>query len=330
MVNCPLCHKETLDRKSFSFHLTKVHGGEIGSPLEKERLIVYTLFSPELVESTVKDYTQELFSLHKCPIDIKLYIKLLGLKRSHSEEKKTARYRDQLYQTLEKKYGQGVINVSQVPSIKEKIREAAREKYPDQKEAMLTGAEEFRKDPVRFREVCSKIQETCLERYGSINFGQGEEARAKARKSLRDFYDGLTYEELLARTSKAREAACKGNHFSSVEIKVRECFERLGLRPRYNVHMWHFNFDIVWGMNILEVQGDMWHANPLFYKEGDLILGQIPAEKLWEKDERKKKLAIEQGYSYYTVWESDIRACKTEEQLTEYIIGLINEQNSDR
>ncbi len=57
--------------------------------------------------------------------------------------------------------------------------------------------------------------------------------------------------------------------------------------------MWNYNFDMVFDKLIIEVQGDMWHANPLFYKENDLIMGKLLAKDIWAKDERKKKKAEE-------------------------------------
>lgn len=35
----------------------------------------------------------------------------------------------------------------------------------------------------------------------------------------------------------------------------------------------------------IEVQGDYFHANPLFYKYDDIVLG-IPVKDIWEKDKK--------------------------------------------
>jgi hypothetical protein len=289
---------------------------EIVTPLEKERLIVYAVFTEELVEETLKSYLNCEFPLYKSPINISRYIDLLGVKRTHSEEKKTARYKDQVSKTLEENYGIKVTNVSQVPHIKEKIRKASKENYPKQVESMQIGFLNFLQDPDKVRKAVLKIQDTCLRRYGVANFGQGEQARRKADISRRTFIDGLSYQERLERTSAARQAVChRGGYSSGPEKRVQKCIEIMGIKAQYNIHKWYYNFDIVWGNNILEVQGDMWHANPLFYKPGDVIMGKLPVETIWEKDRKKRELALSNGFSFYEIWEHEIRSCKTDEQL---------------
>lgn len=316
MFNCPLCDNISSERKTLSCHLTRKHSSEIDTPLDKERLIVYTVFTEELVEKTVKSYLDCEFPLYRSPINIAKYIELLGVKRTHSEEKKTARYGDQVSKSLEEKYGIKVTNVSQVPQIKEKIRKASKENYPKQAESMMIGFSKFLQDPDKVREAALRIQNTCLQRYGVTNFGQGEEARGKADTSRRAFIDGLSYQERLERTSAARKAVChRGGYSSGPEIRVQKCIEIMGIKAQHNVHKWHYNFDIVWEDNILEVQGDMWHANPLFYKPGDIIMGKLPVEAIWEKDRKKRELALSNGFSLYEIWEHEIRSCKTDEQL---------------
>lgn len=324
MFNCPVCSQKCQNRKALSGHITRKHASLGMSPLEKEKLIVYTIFSESVVEDTVRRYLLEEFPLSKAPIDISLYVKLLGIKRTHSEEKKTRGYKERITSSIEKKYGVRVDNISQVPEIKEKIREAAKLNYPEQRSSMLKGFLEFCKDPERVERMVAKIEETCLLRYGNKNFGGGEEARSKRINSLRDFIASLSYEEKLERTSVAREAVChRGGYSSKPEKRVRACLERLGIQARYNVHMWNYNFDMVWSDIILEVQGDMWHANPSLYKAEDLIMGKLLAKDIWDKDEKKRKVAVSNGFTFIEIWENEIRSCKTDEALTEFLHTLL-------
>jgi len=60
---------------------------------------------------------------------------------------------------------------------------------------------------------------------------------------------------------------------------------------------------------LIEVNGDFWHANPEKYLEEDLL--NFPGEKvmaktLWEKDAKKKKIALDKGFKIVYVWESEI------------------------
>lgn len=329
MFNCPICSHSCQNRKALSNHITRKHSNLGMSHLEKEKLIVYTIFSESVVEDTVRRYLLEEFPLSKAPIDIWLYVKLSGLKRSHSEEKKSKRYKERISNAIEERYGIKVDNISQVPEIKDKIREAAKLNYPQQRDAMLNGFIEFHRDPDRVEKMLSKIEQTCLSRYGNKNFGQGEKARAKCNESRKKFIEGLSYEEKLIMTSTAREAVChRGGYSSKPEKRVRACLESLGVQASYNVHMWNYNFDIVWSNFIIEVQGDMWHANPLMYKADDIIMGKLLAKDLWDKDAKKKKIAISNGFVFVEIWENEIRSCKTDEALTELLQTLLK-QNHD-
>jgi hypothetical protein len=297
------------------------------SPLEKEELIVTSLYLQDNIDETLEGYLRGDFPISGLPIDIGRYIELLGLKRTHSEEKRSRGYKDRMSLSLERKYGIKVSNVSQVPEIKLKIKEASRSNYPHQKEAMLKGYLDYLSDPERVSETVSKIEETCLRKYGAKNFGQGEEAKEKAAASRKSFFEGMTYQERLERTSAAREAIChRGGYSSKLEKRVRSCLESLGIFAKYNVHLWNYNFDAVWDNKILEVQGDMWHANPLLFKEDDLIMGKILARHIWEKDKKKKEVAKENGFFFYEIWEHEINSCKTEDQLSKLIQKRIPEK----
>ncbi len=82
----------------------------------------------------------------------------------------------------------------------------------------------------------------------------------------------------------------------------------LGISFEKHFHKWHYNYDLVVFNNvIIEVQGDMWHANPKRYKATDVIMGKLIAKDLWDKDARKKKVAEDNGYSIVYIWEYEIR-----------------------
>ena len=55
---------------------------------------------------------------------------------------------------------------------------------------------------------------------------------------------------------------------------------------------------------IIEVQGDYWHSNPLFYDDEDCTLKQIASR---EKDAIKKEYYESLGYTVVYVWESEIK-----------------------
>ena len=61
---------------------------------------------------------------------------------------------------------------------------------------------------------------------------------------------------------------------------------------------------------VIEINGDMWHANPKTYKASDMIRkwgGLTPAQKIWEFDEARIKQINKFGYTVIIIWGSDIR-----------------------
>lgn len=58
---------------------------------------------------------------------------------------------------------------------------------------------------------------------------------------------------------------------------------------------------------IIEYNGNFWHMNPLFYNATDRRSKNetICAQEIWDRDKVKKRLALENGYLFETIWESD-------------------------
>lgn len=69
-------------------------------------------------------------------------------------------------------------------------------------------------------------------------------------------------------------------------------------------------YDIAYKNKIIEYNGDIWHANPKNYKKTDIPnfpKNFLTAEQLWNKDNRKIQIAINNGFSVLVVWESDYK-----------------------
>jgi G:T-mismatch repair DNA endonuclease (very short patch repair protein) len=58
---------------------------------------------------------------------------------------------------------------------------------------------------------------------------------------------------------------------------------------------------------IIECYGDYWHANPSIYESTDTIFGKFPANELWKRDDIRKTSFEQNGYSFLSFWESDIK-----------------------
>jgi G:T-mismatch repair DNA endonuclease (very short patch repair protein) len=322
MLKCKFCQKEFKDRRCFSVHINRMHKNEFKDDLEREEYIVYSVFGKEYVESLVEDYKNEKHCVSTLPVDISKLLFLMGIKRSSKEERKTKRYKDKYLSSIQEKYGDNITNVSQVQSVQKKKEETFAKNYGSYEEylsqcrtKMMESYVNNYKDSAIQLDAMEKCKSTCLLRYGQENFGQGKEAKEKKAKTKKETIEKWTYEERLSRTSNARASVTQRGGFSSKpEKRIRFCLTELGIDFESNKHMWHYNYDMVFGKYIIEVQGDFWHANPELYKADDLIMGKIIARDLWIKDERKKKKANENGYTLIPIWENEITK-KTDEEL---------------
>lgn len=315
--SCPLCNTINNGRSNFAKHLTKHHKDL--SLLEKERIVVYTLYGEENVEKVVVEYIDEKYCVFSLPIKIGKYLELLGVKRSSKEERKTKRYKETYLEGLQKVYGTEITNISQVKAVQEKKMQTVLNNYASYEEYlaahrkfMKIGLSEYN-GTERHKQAVLKNQQTCLERYGVKNFGNGEEAKKKSSISRRKIIDSWSVEQRLMSTLKMRQGLAKCQGVSKIEIRVRKAVAELGIEATYNRFLWNFNFDIVFKHFIIEVQGILWHAKPSLYKETDLILGALPVKDIWAKDQKKKHKANTAGYALVEIWEDEINACNDDE-----------------
>ena len=67
-----------------------------------------------------------------------------------------------------------------------------------------------------------------------------------------------------------------------------------------------YSFDCKYKNKLIEINGDYFHCNPQLY-EKDFYnkLSKKYAWQIWEKDKRKTQIAINKGYSVFTIWEKD-------------------------
>lgn len=78
----------------------------------------------------------------------------------------------------------------------------------------------------------------------------------------------------------------------------------------------NFNFYFDFGSTklkkLIEINGNVFHANPSIYNKDSYIpVKQMKAEEIWKHDEYKLNCAKEQGYDIYVIWENDWKNNKT-------------------
>lgn len=92
---------------------------------------------------------------------------------------------------------------------------------------------------------------------------------------------------------------------------VLEGLVALGYNPIQHHREGRYSIDIIVGKKAIEVQGDVYHANPNLYSRDDEILKGTIAKDVWERDARKKRFLEARGYSVVTLWEDEIRENKS-------------------
>lgn len=91
------------------------------------------------------------------------------------------------------------------------------------------------------------------------------------------------------------------NHRSSKEKML--CEE---LDCDSQIYVKGYLFDMGYDNNLIEFNGDYWHCNPLLFSNDFFNKSiQLLAEEKWELDNKKKKVAENQGYNVLVVWEYD-------------------------
>jgi hypothetical protein len=88
--------------------------------------------------------------------------------------------------------------------------------------------------------------------------------------------------------------------------------------------VWIYDFVDLKNKKIIEYNGDEYHANPSLYESSDYphpFRKNITAQEIWDKDERKRKVAEENGFEVLTIWDSEYRRHKSDvlEQCKKYL-----------
>jgi G:T-mismatch repair DNA endonuclease (very short patch repair protein) len=112
---------------------------------------------------------------------------------------------------------------------------------------------------------------------------------------------------------------------SKIEIRVEEELFGRKIKHKYSKILHRkYQYDFFINENILlEVHGDYWHANPLFYGPGKKPLNHRQKYKI-EQDSKKKEFAEKYGYRIFYIWETEIK--NNNFSVMDKIEGLINGQ----
>lgn len=156
-----------------------------------------------------------------------------------------------------------------------------------------------------------------------------EERRNDKSLDMKVLWASLTDEEKQFRLSRLH-AGIKST--SSLETRIQKIFNTWKSYSSFE-YIPHFyikstNYDFLINESfILEVNGDYWHANPKIYKSDDVFQfswGRMTSSDIWNKDETKRKLAVDNNYKIGYIWESDMNKL-SDIDLESLLIDIINE-----
>ena len=98
--------------------------------------------------------------------------------------------------------------------------------------------------------------------------------------------------------------------YSSIESKITNCLDKLNITYVKRFMIGRKFFDIKIKNILIDVNSDLWHANPSIYKEKDILkfpFKKVRAGTIWRRDQSKKEIAEAIGYKVYYIWEKDIK-----------------------
>jgi very-short-patch-repair endonuclease len=250
--------------------------------------------------------------------------------RTPSESKKTTSYKRKYYQTIKKRYG--VNNISQSPEIKDKKKQTCLRKYgvennfinPDiRKKGIYALANRTKEQKEASRK---KYIETLHRKYGPNinNVAQIPSIAKKISKHTKNRCKNMSCDEKAKMTQKARNTKMQNGCVSQIEKRVGDILKKYNKKYANNIPVGKYICDYIDEQNkkVLEVNGDMWHANPIVYKPNDIIpIINKQAKQIWEKDKKRKDYFTNRGYEYIVIWEKEIH-----KKPEEYIVNILKER----
>lgn len=171
-----------------------------------------------------------------------------------------------------------------------------------------------------------KWEQRLLDEYGITNIFQREDVKIKSHISL-FYHKGKTQLQRISKTEKKVLDYLIEEGYNVISNKKILCNNKI----KYA--------DCVIDNKIIEVNGDIYHANPKIYKSNDLIRFwgyNDKAKLLWDKDYQKFQEYKKLGYDVLYVWEKDINENfdKVKEMIKNFIDrgeneGFYNKENNE-
>ena len=116
------------------------------------------------------------------------------------------------------------------------------------------------------------------------------------------------------RAARSKQVFPRGNTIPEKIVQIILSRHGIGFERQYPIEMpegrWHPADLLVGTRNVIEVNGDYWHANPKKYDPSEKIIRNsttMAASDKWEKDEEINRQMEMRGYRILTVWEYELK-----------------------
>lgn len=161
--------------------------------------------------------------------------------------------------------------------------------------------DENRENVFQRESVKEKIKETCLKKYGVTHHMKNKDIQEKICQIFLKKY-GTKYP--ITKSHGVTIPHLKIIYLlqnNNIDFEIEQ-----GINDKYWVDI------LLPNKKIIEIYGDFWHANPIKYKDTDVLNfpgklgGYKLAKEIWDKDEKRTCYLKNQGYDVFIVWEKDI------------------------
>lgn len=277
-MKCIYCLKET----SNLAHTCKSQ--TIQPILDENKEKIVKLLNEGYATSYIAKHSIELLGFETTNERLMFFCKRHSIqRRTISEAAKSSVTRSLYKDTVSKKYGDGITNVSQSNKVKEKKKQVNLGRY---------GVE----NPFQRPEIKNKIKESMIEKYGVENPIHISDRKnwthytrlTKPHKKISEWLTSVGIEHLNDIPGKFRKF---NKHMNRQYCPIPDIFI-----PDKNI--------------IIEIYGDRWHMNPTIFKGTDIVrffIGERTALQTWTDDKIREDHLREFVNDVIIIWESDIK-----------------------
>lgn len=230
---------------------------------------------------------------------------------------------------------EGIINVFQRESVKQKIKQSTFEKYGENAYYLINSKEykinKWINNGLTLEEANKKWEDECYRKGNSMRISYFKEKYGED-EGYKKFVQSLE--------KRAWSYINNSSAISSLNIKFQQMLDSLNIQYKSEFKLQYDDennqpkflyYDFLIENYIFEINGDYWHASPKIYKETDLIKYPgnliLSAKEVWERDLFKKDLAELNGYKVIYFWESDINNIETWNKIVKLFEHYANSKN---